>query len=130
MNVPFFVWHESSFKASITKSSLNFYTSIMKKLILSTALVLGTLTMSAQTETKSKATTTTTTTTTQAPVEVEVKTADIPAPIMAAVKKDFPGAVVNSASVNAAKEYTLNVTSGEKQGLLYADASGKWITRE
>lgn len=99
----------------------------MKKLFLSAAFAFATLTMSAQTETRTESKTETTTV---AKTEVEVKTVDIPTAIQDAVKKAYPGAVINSATVNDAKEYALNVTVGEQTGLIYADANGKWIKKD
>lgn len=92
----------------------------MKKLILSAAFAFATLTISAQTETVA----------TKATTEIEVKTTDIPTAIQEAVKKDYPGAVINSATLNDKKEYAINVTMGEQTGLIYADANGKWIRKD
>nr|WP_288834452.1 hypothetical protein [uncultured Flavobacterium sp.] len=104
----------------------------MKKLILSAAIVLGSLTtMNAQdqkenttpaaeataTEQVAQATTTYT----------EIKLEEVPAAVTEALKKAFPEAILNKASVNEKKEYQLEVKVGEKEGALYADETGKWI---
>jgi hypothetical protein len=105
----------------------------MKKLILSVAIVLGSFTAVAQTESTGTETTTTNTetktaTTTQSEY-TEVVVADVPAPVMAALKKAYPDAKLDKTFVNAKKEYKLDVVVGDKVGSLYADAKGKWITK-
>ncbi|MCV9930249.1 hypothetical protein OIU83_21505 [Flavobacterium sp. LS1R49] len=98
----------------------------MKKLILSAAIVLGSLSSFAIT----------------LPTQVldaktvsvqdeytEVKIEEVPATITAALKKAYPDAVLNKASVNANKEYKLDVTVGDKVGSLFADATGNWIKK-
>ena len=116
----------------------------MKKLILSAAIVLGSLTtMSAQDQTPVEDKNTVPTeqaapATEQAtPAEAtvaeevneytEIKTEEVPAAVTEALKKAFPDAVLNKASVNDKKEYQLQVKVGDKEGLLYADETGKWI---
>jgi hypothetical protein len=110
----------------------------MKKLILSVAIVLGSFSAFAQTEstggsttgtsTDTKATTTTATTAAQSDY-TEVKATEVPAPVMAALKKAYPDAKLDKTSINAKNEYKLDVTVGDKVGSLYADAKGKWITK-
>lgn len=108
----------------------------MKKLILSTAIFLGSLSTFAQasTETKTEATTQKTETAqTSETVEdkyTEIKAEEVPETVKEALKKAFPTAVLNKAFVNEKKEYKLQVTVGEKVGALYADATGKWITKQ
>jgi hypothetical protein len=108
----------------------------MKKFILSAAIVLGSFSAFAQTEstgttgtgtsTDTKATTTASATQSE---YTEVAAADVPAPVMAALKKAYPDAKLDKTSVNAKKEYKLDVMVGDKVGSLYADAKGKWITK-
>ena len=98
----------------------------MKKLILSAAIVLGSLTTYAtvipnlnlvvksiilQEE------------------YTEVKLEEVPEAVMKALKVAYPDAVLNAAFVNAKKEYKLDVTVGETKGNLFADENGKWIQR-
>lgn len=118
----------------------------MKKLILTAAIVLGSLTtMNAQAQEENATPVEQTTPTEQAtpaaeaaPAEqatvaqevdayTEVKTDDVPAAVTEALKKAFPDAVLNKAAVNAKKEYQLQVKVGDKEGALYADETGKWI---
>ncbi|MBF0693761.1 MAG: hypothetical protein IR153_01735 [Flavobacterium sp.] len=104
----------------------------MKKVFLSAAFVLATVAVSAQTQnTTTTSTTTTAKTDSQvATKETEVKLSEVPTAITDAVKKDYPGATINSVTVNSAKEYTLNVTMGEQTGLIFSTADGKWIRRD
>jgi len=121
----------------------------MKKLILSAAIILGSLTaMSAQAQDENATPADQTTPPTEqaapaqeaAPAEqatvaqevdtyTEVKTEEVPAAVTEALKKAFPDAVLNKASVNAKKEYQLEVKVGDKEGALYADETGKWIEK-
>ena len=41
----------------------------------------------------------------------------------------YPDVVLDKAYINAAKEYKLDVTIGDKKGNLFADANGKWIKK-
>lgn len=100
----------------------------MKKLIVAGALILGTMTVSAQTETKEIVEKAPTQVTTQ--TETEVKTADVPVAITDAVKAGYPGAVINSVTVNGAKEYKVNLTMDGTTGVVYSDANGKWIKKD
>ena len=118
----------------------------MKKLILSAAIVLGSLTaMNAQTQASEEQATPAQTEQAApadqaAPAEQatvaqevdaynEVKLEEVPAAVTDALKKAFPDAVLNKASVNAKKEYQLEVKVGDKEGALYADETGKWIEK-
>lgn len=121
----------------------------MKKLILSAAIILGSFTaMNAQVQDENATPADQTTPPTEqtapaqeaAPAEqatvaqevdtyTEVKTEEVPAAVTEALKKAFPDAVLNKASVNAKKEYQLEVKVGDKEGALYADETGKWIEK-
>ncbi|WP_413999561.1 hypothetical protein ACMDB5_03105 [Flavobacterium sp. W1B] len=98
----------------------------MKKLILSAAIVLGSLSTFAATIA------------TNNPVEksvtiaeeyTEIKIEELPAAVVNALKKAYPDAVLTKAYVNEKKEYKLDITVGEKVGSLFADANGKWIQK-
>lgn len=108
----------------------------MKKLILSAAIFLGSLSTFAQASTAAKTAETTQTAqpaqNTQAVEEkyTEIKAEELPDAVKGALKKAFPTAVLDKAYVNEKKEYKLQVTIGEKVGALYADAAGKWITKQ
>ncbi|WP_418264268.1 hypothetical protein [Flavobacterium faecale] len=108
----------------------------MKKLILSAAIVLGSLsTLSAQeqmqdqntvpTEQTPSSTATEATATSQ--TETEIKIEEVPAAVTEALKKAYPEAVINKAYINDKKEYKLDVKVGDREGSLFADENGKWI---
>jgi ABC-type glycerol-3-phosphate transport system substrate-binding protein len=103
----------------------------MKKFILAATIVLGSFSAFAQAESTGTSTDTKTTTTPSATTSeyTEVPVAEVPAPVMAALKKAYPDAKLDKTSVNAQKEYKLDVMVGDKVGSLYADAKGKWITK-
>lgn len=99
----------------------------MKKLILSAAIFLGSLSTFAQTSAAAK--TTTTTTQTVEDTYTEIKVEDVPVAVKSALIKAYPTAVLDKAYINEKKEYKLEVTVGEKAGALYADANGNWIKK-
>jgi hypothetical protein len=110
----------------------------MKKLILSAAVVLSSLTTFAQATPENKTETVPVTAksemvTTNAVAAQEKYTAiaatDVPAPVHAALEVAHPGAVVNQAFVNDATEYKLEVTVVDQKATLYADAAGNWIQK-
>lgn len=111
----------------------------MKKLILSAALVLGSLTAFAQatpsktakptTETTKVATETTKPAETTKQSYTEVTLEEVPETIKAALIKVYPTATLDKAYVNEAKEYKLDVTLNEKKGNLFADEKGNWIKK-
>lgn len=128
----------------------------MKKLILSAAIVLGGLTAAtAQTEKEATAMSeqkqtaveaqvenkidaaqdaeTTAVATVAAPVQdyKEVKAADVPQTVQDAVAKDFSGATISKAFVNANGEYKIQLaTADKKAATVYANAKGEWIKSE
>lgn len=105
----------------------------MKKLILSAAIFLGSLSTFAQASTATKTEATTQTAQATQSVEekyTEIKAEEVPAAVSSALKKAFPTAKLDKAYVNEKKEYKLEVTVGEKAGALYANAAGKWITKQ
>ncbi|MBT0606890.1 hypothetical protein [Aequorivita echinoideorum] len=120
----------------------------MKKLILSAAIVLGGLTAAtAQTEKEPTAMNAQKQSATQAQMEnrldaaqdaaipskpvqdyKEVKVTDVPVPVREAVKKDFSGATISKAYVNANGEYKIDLaTADKKASTVYATAQGEWI---
>jgi len=109
----------------------------MKKLILSAAIVLSSLSAFAQVTTDSKTEVATTepkeVVATKAVATQEEYTAivatEVPAPVHAALEVAHPGAVVTDAYVNEAKEYKLEVTVEDEKATLYADAEGNWMKK-
>ena len=106
----------------------------MKKLILSAAILMGSLTAFAQ-STPAKTAKPVTETATPATETVkqegykEVTMEEIPEPIKTALTKVYPTATLDKAYVNEAKEYKLDVTLNEKKGNLFADEKGNWIKK-
>jgi len=130
----------------------------MKKLILSTAIVLGGLTAAtAQTEKETTAlneqkqtaveaqvesrieaaqdaeTVTTDTAIAEVPVQnyKEVQASEVPQTVQDAVAKDFSGATISKAYVNANGEYKIQLTTADKKTAnVYANAKGEWIKND
>lgn len=102
----------------------------MKKLILSVALVLGSLTTFAQASAVSKTETTKTEVTkTVQEKYTEIKTAEVPDAVKTALKTAYPDATLSRAYVNDKKEYKLELTVGDQNATVYADANGNWIKK-
>ncbi|MCW2119128.1 hypothetical protein [Flavobacterium sp. 7A] len=102
----------------------------MKKLILSAAIILGSLTtMNAQGpgSTTTEETSTKTETVSPSTGFIEIKTEEVPTAVTEALKKAYPDAVLAKVYVNEKKEYRLDVKVGDKEGSLFADENGKWI---
>jgi hypothetical protein len=59
----------------------------------------------------------------------EIKLEELPAPIVEALKKAYPDAVITKAYKNEKSEYKLDVTVGDKVGNLFANADGTWIKK-
>jgi|SRR5690606_7439387 len=128
----------------------------MKKLILSTAIVLGGLTAAtAQTEKEPTAMNAQKQTAVETQVETridaaqdaetavvatdatpvqdykEVKSSEVPQSVQDAVAKDFSGATISKAYVNANGEYKIQLaTADAKSATVYANAKGEWIKNE
>jgi hypothetical protein len=98
----------------------------MKKLILSAAILLGSLSTFASTV---PATNEVVKTVSIQEEYTEVKLEEVPEAIKAALKTAYPSAVLDKAYINATKEYKLDVTIGDKKGNLFVDAAGKWIQK-
>lgn len=122
----------------------------MKRLILSTAIVLGGLTavtaqsdkeVTAMNEQKSAALTQV-----EEKVEAaqdlklsanavqdfkEVKASELPEAVQNAVANDFDGATISKAYVNAKGDYKIELTTADaKKATVYANAKGEWIKNE
>lgn len=97
----------------------------MKKLILSAAIILGSVSIYA---------TANTTTAKEAKTEInrqsdytEVSIDAVPAIIKAAVEKGYPGAKINKAYINEKKEYKLELSVGDQQATVFTDVNGNWL---
>ncbi|MDR7209693.1 hypothetical protein [Flavobacterium piscis] len=98
----------------------------MKNLFLSAAIVLGSLTSFASTSPIS------TNIVKMISVQdeyTEIKLEEVPTAVTEALKKAYPDAVLSKAYKNAASEYKLDVTVGDKVGSLFANADGTWIQK-
>jgi len=98
----------------------------MKNLFLSAAIVLGGLTSFAST---SPITNSIVKVISVSDEYTEIKLEELPAPIVEALKKAYPDAVITKAYKNEKSEYKLDVTVGEKVGNLFANADGTWIKK-
>ena len=119
----------------------------MKKLILSAAIVLSSISTFAQASSNAKAEVTSPEAKTEAVVVeaksetvttkvvatkegfVAINATEVPAPVHAALEVAHPGAVVEKAYINEAKEYKLEVKVADQNATLYADAEGNWIKK-
>lgn len=119
----------------------------MKKLILSAAIVLGGLTAAtAQTDKEATAMTTPQETATQTQIEnqlvsaqeatplqdyKEVKASEVPQTVQDAVAKDFSGATISKAYVNAKGQYKIELATADKKAkTVYANAKGEWVKQK
>jgi len=98
----------------------------MKNLFLSAAIVLGSLTSFAAT---SPVTNTIVKTISIQDEYTEIKVEEVPSAVTDALKKAYPDAVLSKAYKNAASQYKLEVTVGDKVGALYANADGSWVKK-
>jgi hypothetical protein len=96
----------------------------MKKLILSAAIVLGSLSIYAATIT-----------TTEPVIKVvtvqdgytEVSVDTVPVAVKTALQKAYPDAKLDKAYVNDKKEYKLEISVGDQKATVYSDVNGNWI---
>jgi len=96
----------------------------MKKLFLSAAIVLGSLTSFAST---TSAINTNVKVVSIVDDYAEIKLEELPAAISESLKKAYPEAVITKAYKNEKAQYKLDVTVGDKVGNLFANADGTWI---
>ena len=99
----------------------------MKKLVVSAAILLGSLSTFASV---TPVTNSTLKTVVVSDEFVEIKIEEVPSAVTDALKTAYPDAVVNKAYVNENKEYQLDITLGDKQGAVFADENGKWIQKQ
>jgi len=95
----------------------------MKKLILSAAILLGSLSTFASAPLLNSSEKVITI----AEEYTEIKIEEVPAAVTDALKKSFPEAKLAKAYINEKKQYKLEVEVGDKVGSLFAEANGKWI---
>ncbi len=96
----------------------------MKKLILSAAVILGSLSIYA------------TTTPSVEPVKTsinfqseykEIKAEEVPEAVTKALETAYPGAKLEKAFVNEKKEYKLEIAVEDQKATVYSDANGNWL---
>ncbi len=99
----------------------------MKKIILSAAILLGSVNAFATTNSDEK----------RIALEVlvvnkytEIAISKVPTAVTDALKTAYPDAILNKAYVNEKKEYRLDVKVGDKEGSLFTDENGNWIQGE
>jgi hypothetical protein len=96
----------------------------MKKLILSAAIVLGSLSMQAGNETMTGLLVKTVS------VQDEYKEVDaVPAAIKTALDNAYPGVKLDKAYVNVKKEYKIEITVRGEKSVVYTDASGNILKK-
>lgn len=97
----------------------------MKKLILSVAIVLGSLATFASTPIQS------------CNISIsmvqeeytEIATDQLPEKVQTALKNTYPDATIDKAYVNEKKEYKIEITVGDQKAAVFADADGNWIKK-
>lgn len=96
----------------------------MKKVILSVAIVLGSLSIYAATTTITE------------PVNkvvivqdsyTEVSADAVPVAVKTALQKAYPDVKLDKAYVNEKKEYKLEISVGDQKATVYSDVNGNWI---
>lgn len=93
----------------------------MKKLILSAAILLGSVSTFAATATIQNSTEKVIII---ADEYIEIKITDLPAAVTESLKKSHPDAVITKAYVNESKQYKLELAHGEKSETVWTDANG------
>jgi hypothetical protein len=95
----------------------------MKKLVLSAAIILGSLSIYA-------------TTNNVEPVKTivkfqseytEIKAEEVPEAVTKALETAYPGAKLEKAYVNEKKEYKLDIAVGDQKATVYSDVNGNWL---
>ena len=98
----------------------------MRKLLLSTAIVLGSLTVNAASPLIQNSTN-------QSVIIqdefTEVSADAVPAAVKSTIEKSFPGTKLEKAYVNEKKEYKLEISKGETKYTIFTDASGNIIKK-
>ncbi len=97
----------------------------MKKLILSAAIVLGSLTSFANTTIPTNFET----------VKIvqeeytEITPDQLPEAVQTALKTSYPDATIEKAYVNEKKEYKIEISVGDQKAAVFSDADGNWIKK-
>jgi len=97
----------------------------MKKLLLTTAIVLGSLTANAATVPLNSMNQSVTI----QDEYTEVSADAVPAAVKSTVEKSFPGTKLEKVYVNANKQYKLEISKGDKKYTVFTDAEGNIIKK-
>lgn len=96
----------------------------MKKIVLSAAIVLASLSIYATSVVHSE----------EVKVEAnyqseytEIGTDTVPAAVKKALETAYPGAKLAKAYVNDKKEYKLDISVGDQKATVYSDVNGNWL---
>lgn len=96
----------------------------MKKIVLSAAIVLGSLSIYATSMVHSE----------EVKIEAdyqteytEISTDTVPAAVKTALQTAYPGAKLVKAYVNDKKEYKLEIAVGDQKATVYSDVNGNWL---
>ncbi|MDX6180659.1 PepSY-like domain-containing protein [Flavobacterium sp. Fl-77] len=98
----------------------------MKKLILSVAIVLGTMSVQAAVPSITKIMSQSVITQDE---YTEVSLDALPAAVKSTVEKSFPGTKLEKAYKNEKNEFKLEIANGDKKYTVYTDASGNIIKK-
>jgi hypothetical protein len=96
----------------------------MKKLLVSTAILLGSFTSFASTP----IVTSNSITVIQQEYK-EIATTDLPEAVQNALKASYPDASIDKAYVSEKKEFKIEITVGDQKAAVFADADGNWIKK-
>ncbi|MDX6180657.1 hypothetical protein SGQ44_00725 [Flavobacterium sp. Fl-77] len=95
----------------------------MKNVILSAAIVLGSLSIYATTDRNDEKVTIVN----FQEIYTEVAVDAVPAVVRTALKTAYPGANLDKVYVNEKKEYKLEISVGDQKAIVYSDANGNWL---
>ncbi|PXY44746.1 hypothetical protein [Flavobacterium hydrophilum] len=96
----------------------------MKKLILSAAIILGSLSIYASTVNDVQPVKTTLSFQSE---YTEISNDQVPAAVKTALEAAYPGAVLEKAYVNDQTQYKLDIAVGDQKATVYSDANGNWL---
>jgi hypothetical protein len=96
----------------------------MKKIVLSAAIVLASLSIYATTITPSPEVNIEASAQTE---YTEISTDTVPASVAKALQTAYPGAKLVKAYVNDKKEYKLDISVGDQKATVYSDVNGNWL---
>ena len=98
----------------------------MKKLILSAAIVLGSLSMNAANSVVINSIVSSVNIQTEF---TEITADAVPAAVKSTIEKSFPGTKLDKAYKNEKNEYKLEISTGDKKYTVFTDASGNIIKK-